>query len=141
MELGFWQIAMRPGKPLMHGRIGPMRILGLPGNPTSSAVCGILFLRPLMQALLGDPRAGADPTEPARLAIPLPPNGVRQDYMRATLAHAADGAWLATPLPDQDSSLVKMLARAEALIIRAPGAPAAPAGEACRIIRLDRMGL
>jgi molybdopterin molybdotransferase len=60
--------------------------------------------------------------------------------MRATLSRDAQGRWLATPLPDQDSSLVKMLARAEALIVRAPGAPAAPAGEACRIVRLERMG-
>ena len=112
MELGFWKIAMRPGKPLMHGRLGAMRVLGLPGNPTSSAICGLLFLRPLLLALLGDPAAHADPTEPARLAAPLPANGVRQDYMRATLSRDANGGWLATPLPDQDSSLVKMLARA-----------------------------
>ena len=69
MELGFWRIAMRPGKPLMHGRLGAMRVLGLPGNPTSSAVCAMLFLRPLLRALLGDPAAGADPSEPARLAV------------------------------------------------------------------------
>ena len=59
MELGFWRIAMRPGKPLMHGRLGPMRILGLPGNPTSSMVCSILFLRPLLRALHGEPDPGA----------------------------------------------------------------------------------
>ena len=117
-----------------------MRVLGLPGNPTSSAVCGVLFLRPLLRALLGDPSAGADPSEPARLAAALPANGVRQDYMRATLARDDDGRWLATPLPDQDSSLVKTLARAEALIVRPPGAPAAPAGEACRVIRLEPTG-
>ena len=140
MQLGFWRIAMRPGKPLMHGRLGAMRVLGLPGNPTSSAVCGVLFLRPLLRALLGDASAGADPSEPARLAAPLPANGIRQDYMRATLAHDDDGRWLAAPLPDQDSSLVKTMAQAEALIVRAPGAPAAPAGEACRVIRLEPTG-
>ena len=140
MQLGFWRIAMRPGKPLMHGRLGAMRVLGLPGNPTSSAVCGVLFLRPLLRALLGDASAGADPSEPARLAAPLPANGIRQDYMRATLARDDDGRWLAAPLPDQDSSLVKTLARAEALIVRPPGAPAAPAGEACRVIRLEPTG-
>ena len=140
MQLGFWRIAMRPGKPLMHGRLGAMRVLGLPGNPTSSAVCGVLFLRPLLRALLGDASAGADPSEPARLAAPLPANGIRQDYMRATLARDDDGRWLAAPLPDQDSSLVKTMAQAEALIVRPPGAPAAPAGEACRVIRLEPTG-
>jgi molybdopterin molybdotransferase len=140
MELGFWRIAMRPGKPLMHGRLGFMRVLGLPGNPTSSAVCGVLFLRPLLRALLGDPEAGADPSKPARLAAALPANGVRQDYLRATLARGADGAWLATALPDQDSSLVKTLARADGLIVRPIGAPPAPAGQACRVIPLEGMG-
>jgi molybdopterin molybdotransferase len=140
MELGFWRIAMRPGKPLMHGRLGTMNVLGLPGNPTSSAVCGVLFLRPLLRALQGDASAGADPSEAARLAAPLPANGVRQDYMRATLARDASGGWLAAPLPDQDSSLVKTLARAQALIVRAPGADAALAGEACRVIRFERLG-
>ena len=140
MELGFWRIAMRPGKPLMHGRLGATNVLGLPGNPTSSAVCGILFLRPLLRALLGDASAGADPSEPARLAASLPANGVRQDYMRAMLARDGAGGWLAAPLPDQDSSLVKALARAQALIVRAPGAAAARAGETCRMIRLEKMG-
>jgi molybdopterin molybdotransferase len=140
MELGFWRIAMRPGKPLMHGRLAGMRVLGLPGNPTSSAVCGVLFLRPLLRALLGDPSASADPSEPARLAAALPANGARQDYVRATLAPGADGDWLATALPDQDSSLVKMLARADALIVRPIGAPPAEAGEACRVIPLEVMG-
>ncbi len=136
MELGFWKIAMRPGKPLMHGRIGPMRVLGLPGNPTSSAVCGVLFLAPLLRALQGDPTAAADLCEPARLGAAMVNNGPRQDYARATLARAPDGGWIATALPDQDSSLVKTLARAEALILRPIGAPAAAAGEACRILRL-----
>ena len=75
MELGFWRIAMRPGKPLMHGRLGSMRILGLPGNPTSSMVCSILFLRPLLRALHGEPDPGADPSQPGRLAVDLPANG------------------------------------------------------------------
>jgi molybdopterin molybdotransferase len=125
---------------LMHGRLGEMRVLGLPGNPTSSAVCGVLFLRPLLRALLGDPNAGADPSEPARLAAALPANGVRQDYMRATLARDADGAWLGTVLPDQDSSLVKKLARADGLIVRPIGAPPAPIGQACRVIPLEGIG-
>ncbi len=140
MELGFWRIAMRPGKPLMFGRIGAMLALGLPGNPTSSAVCGLLFLRPLLRALLGDPQADADVSEPAQLAVALPANGVRQDYMRATLATRADGLWLASPAPNQDSSLVGTLAAADALIIRPPHAPAAEAGEPCRILRFEQLG-
>jgi len=140
MDLGFWKIAMRPGKPLMHGRIGDLRVLGLPGNPTSSAVCGWLFLSPLIRALLGDPQAGADRSEPARLGAPMRKNGARQDYVRATLVRADDGAWIATALPDQDSSLVKLLARADALIIRAIGAEAAQAGAPCKILRLDASG-
>ncbi len=140
MELGFWRIAMRPGKPLIHGRLGAMRVLGLPGNPTSSTVCALLFLRPLLRALVGDPEAGADPGEPARLAVALSANGARQDFMRATLTRVDDGVFLARPVESQDSSLVKALARAEALIVRAPHAPAAAAGEACRIIRFAALG-
>jgi molybdopterin molybdotransferase len=139
MELGFWRIAMRPGKPLMFGRIGAMLALGLPGNPTSSAVCGLLFLAPLLRALQGDPAAGADPSEAARLAVALPANGIRQDYMRATLGFDGDG-WLAAPLPDQDSSLVRTLALAEALIVRPPNAPPAAAGESCRVLRFAPLG-
>ena len=141
MELGFWRIAMRPGKPLMHGRLGPMRILGLPGNPTSSMVCAILFLRPLLRALHGEPGAGADPSQPARLAVDLRANGVRQDYMRARLSHDAEGVLLATPVADQDSSLVKTMARAEGLIVRPPHAAPAKAGEPCRVIPFDGLGV
>jgi len=140
MELGFWRIAMRPGKPLMHGRLAGLRVLGLPGNPTSSAVCGVLFLRPLIRALLGDPTADDDPSEPARLAAGLPANGARQDYMRATLARDADGGWLASALPDQDSSLVKTLALADGLIVRRIGAPPAQPREPCRVIPLEGLG-
>ena len=141
MELGFWRIAMRPGKPLMHGNLGPLRILGLPGNPTSSMVCAILFLRPLLRALHGEPDAGADPSQPGRLAADLRANGVRQDYMRACLSRDAEGVLLATPVADQDSSLVKTMARADGLIVRPPHAPAAKAGEACRVIPFDGLGV
>ncbi len=140
MELGFWRIAMRPGKPLIHGRLGAMSVLGLPGNPTSSTVCALLFLRPLLRALVGDPEAGADPGEPARLAVALSANGARRDFMRATLARDGDGVLLASPVESQDSSLVKTLARAEALIVRAPHAPPAQPSEPCRIIRFAALG-
>jgi molybdopterin molybdotransferase len=141
MELGFWRIAMRPGKPLMHGRLGAMRVLGLPGNPTSSMVCAILFLRPLLRALHGEREPGADPSEPARLAVDVPANGARQDYMRASLSRDADGVLLAAPVVDQDSSLVKTMARAEGLIVRPPHAVPARAGAPCRVIPLDGLGV
>ncbi len=141
MELGFWRIAMRPGKPLMHGKLGDMRVLGLPGNPTSSMVCAVLFLRPLLRALHGESDPGADLNEPARLAVDLPANGPRQDYMRASLSRSADGLLVATPAASQDSSLVKTMARADGLIVRAPHAEPANAGEACRVIALDGLGV
>jgi molybdopterin molybdotransferase len=141
MELGFWRIAMRPGKPLMHGRLGPLRILGLPGNPTSSMVCSILFLRPLLRALHGEPDPGADPSQPGRLAVDLPANGVRQDYMRASLSPGEDGLLVATPASAQDSSLVKTMAHADGLIVRSPHAKPAKAGDPCRVIAFHGLGV
>jgi molybdopterin molybdotransferase len=133
MTLDFWRIAMRPGKPLMFGRIGPMRVLGLPGNPVSGLVCALLFLRPLIDATLGRP--ARDLSEPAILAVAVPANDGRQDYVRATLVTGNDLPKV-TPLPVQDSSMLSVLAAADCLLIRAPNAPAAKAGAPCRIIRL-----
>jgi molybdopterin molybdotransferase len=141
MELGFWRIAMRPGKPLMHGKLGAMRVLGLPGNPTSSTVCAVLFLRPLIRALHGEPDPGADLSQAARLAVDLPANGPRQDYMRASLSRDENGILLATPAASQDSSLVKTMARADGLIVRAPHAETAKAGEACRVIHFNSLAV
>ncbi len=138
MDLGFWRVALRPGKPLMHGRLGAMNLLGLPGNPVSSIVCAVLFLVPAVRALLGDPAAGADPAEPAILGRDLPANDGRQDYMRATLVPRNEGLPVATPFPKQDSSMLSVLVQAQALVVRAPRAPAAAAGEVCKIIPLDR---
>lgn len=135
-EFGFWRIAMRPGKPLMHGRLGAMTVLGLPGNPVSSIVCSLIFLVPLVRALSGDPDAGAVATQPARLGVDLPANDERQDYLRARLTAGEDGTLVATPFPRQDSSMLRLMAEAEALVVRAPHAPAARAGDPCRIIRL-----
>jgi len=135
MELGFWKIAMRPGKPLMHGRIGDMRILGLPGNPVSAIVCGVLFLIPLIRALAGDPQAGADSSEAALLGCDLPTNDSRQDYLRATL-QPGETLPVATPFGRQDSSMLRVLARSHCLVVRPPHAPAAKAGDPCRVIRL-----
>ncbi|MGA0593542.1 gephyrin-like molybdotransferase Glp [Enterovirga sp. CN4-39] len=137
MELGFWRVALRPGKPLMHGRLGSTMLLGLPGNPVSSIVCGILFVVPAIRALLGDPHAGEDPTEAGLLGRDLPANDTRQDYMRARLERE-EGELVATAERRQDSSMLATLAASEALIVRAPHAPEAAAGERCRIIRLDR---
>ncbi|MCG7393887.1 molybdopterin molybdotransferase MoeA [Microvirga sp. ACRRW] len=149
MELGFWRVALRPGKPLMHGKLGDMTLLGLPGNPVSSLVCAVLFLVPTIRALLGDARPDADPTEAAILGADLPANGPRQDYMRASLACEDFEVALtqrtermplpvATPHLMQDSSMLSILERSEALLVRPPHAPAAQAGEPCRIIRLGR---
>ena len=136
MALDFWKIAMRPGKPLIHGVVGETRVLGLPGNPVAAIVCAIIFLAPLLRALQGDPNAGADRSEAAIAGADLKPNKGRRDYMRATLAMDADGRLVATPLPMQDSSLLTELARSQALLIREIGAPAAAMGEACSILRL-----
>ncbi|HEX8166907.1 MAG TPA: gephyrin-like molybdotransferase Glp [Beijerinckiaceae bacterium] len=138
MELAFWKVALRPGKPLIHGRLGPMPILGLPGNPVSSVVCAILFVVPAIRCLLGDPGADDDPTEPAVLGTDLPANDARQDYLRATLAPSPDALPAATALPVQDSSMLSVLARADALLVRPPHALPAKAGAPCRIIRLER---
>jgi molybdopterin molybdotransferase len=138
MTLDFWKIAMRPGKPLIHGAVGETRVLGLPGNPVAAIVCAIVFLEPLLRALQGDPQAGADRTEVAIAGANLKPNKGRRDYMRAALARDADGALIATPQPMQDSSLLTELARSQALLIREIGAPAAPKGSLCRILRLPR---
>jgi molybdopterin molybdotransferase len=138
MTLEFWKVALRPGKPLIHGRLDNMLILGLPGNPVSSVVCGILFVVPAVRALLGDPRAGDDPSEPAVLGLDLQANDLRQDYMRATLTTSSEGLPVATPFAVQDSSMLGILSRSDALLVREPHASAACAGERCRIIRLDR---
>lgn len=135
VDMAFWKIALRPGKPMMHGKLGPMRVLGLPGNPVSSYVCAFLFLVPLIRALSG--RTVVDhPLEKAVLGRDMPANDQRQDYLRAHLASGAEGQPVATPVNAQDSSLVANLAAANALIIRPPYAPAAPAGSPCTILRL-----
>lgn len=137
MDLGFWRIAMRPGKPLMHGRIGEMRVLGLPGNPVSSLVCSTLFLAPLIRKLTGDPLAGADLSIPATLGADMRENDIRQDYMRARISGQSEGIPLATAFSRQDSSMLGVLAEAQGLIVRAPFAPAAKKGDPCRVIMLD----
>lgn len=137
MDLGFWRIAMRPGKPLMHGAIGDMRVLGLPGNPVSAIVCAILFLVPLVKALTGDVEAASDGTIPARLGADMGKNDTRQDYVRARIAGLNDGNPVATPFSRQDSSMLGVLAESQGLIVRPPFAEPAKAGDPCRVILLD----
>lgn len=135
MALGFWKIAMRPGKPMMTGRLGRMIALGLPGNPVSSIVCGHLFLVPLIETLLGLPEPRRDRSEPARLGKAMPANDEREDYLRSDLQATPDGL-VVTPFDRQDSSMLGLLARARALCIRPPHAEPAQEGDPCRIIRL-----
>jgi molybdopterin molybdotransferase len=136
VTLDFWKIAMRPGKPLMFGRLGRQRILGLPGNPVSSLICGRVFLVPLIGRLLGLPDAAGD-TVRARLDMPLEENGIRQHYMRALIEATQDGLPSVRPVRSQDSSLLAPLAAASGLIVRSPGAAALPAGAEIDVLRLD----
>ena len=140
MVLDFWRIAMRPGKPLMHGRLGDVPMLGLPGNPVSALVCAILFLLPAIAKLSGLP---GDPpmAEPVRLGAPLPANDIREDYIRASLLTLVDGGWVAQPYEKQDSGMISRLAQADALIIRPPFAPACAVGETVLAIRLAPLGV
>jgi molybdopterin molybdotransferase len=135
MQLGFWRIAMRPGKPLIFGRLGRMVILGLPGNPVSSIVCGALFLVPLLRALVGDPGAAMDRTEPGVLAADIPANDMRRDYVRAAITRTAEGLPRITPYGIQDSSMLRVLAAADCMLLREPHAPPAKAGDPCRFLR------
>jgi len=135
VAMAFWRIAMRPGKPMMHGRLGAMRVIGLPGNPVSSYVCGFLFLAPLIRALSGR-SVVHHLSETALLGRDVAANDLREDYLRARLHARADSTLIATPVNHQDSSLLGNLAAARALVIRAPFAPAAAEGTACDILRL-----
>jgi molybdopterin molybdotransferase len=135
LALSFWKVALRPGRPMMHGRLGPMHVLGLPGNPVSAYVCAVLFLIPLIRQLAGRSDVAPAP-ETARLGRDLPANDERADYLRAVLITGSDGIPVATPAPVQDSSMLMPLARADCLLVREPFAPAAKAGDRCSIIRL-----
>lgn len=135
MELNFWKIAMRPGKPLMFGKLGDMRFMGLPGNPASCLVTAILFLAPLVRKLAGNPALQI--IQKAKTTIDLPENAERQDYMRARIERDENGDLIATPFSRQDSSLVRVFADANGLLIRTPCAKAAKSGDICDIIMLD----
>lgn len=132
---GFHKIAMRPGKPMIYGRLGTAHILGVPGNPVSALLCGRIFLHPLIRALSGATEPSPPPQRVPTL-VPLEPNGPRQHYMRARLRHTPDGVAV-EPLPNQDSSLLSALAAADCVIIRKPHAAEAPKGVAVPILPLD----
>jgi molybdopterin molybdotransferase len=135
VAMAFWRIAMRPGKPMMHGRLGAMRVIGLPGNPVSSYVCAYLFLVPLIRALSGRSHIH-HVREKALLGRELAANDQREDYLRAQLEKRSNGEWIATPVNHQDSSLLGFLAAAQGLVIRPPFAPAAAKGTDVEILRL-----
>ncbi|KAB0573025.1 molybdopterin molybdotransferase MoeA [Brucella pituitosa] len=138
VDLDFWKIAMRPGKPLMYGRKSisgkTVHVIGLPGNPVSSLVCSLVFLRPLVAKL-----SGTDLTadiRPAKLGQAMNANDHRRDFVRATVEQDADGTLIATPFPIQDSSMLSALVRSDALLVRDENAPASLTGDACIILML-----
>ncbi len=136
MELDFWKIAMRPGKPVLFGRIGATPVLGLPGNPVSALVGSTLFLRPAIDKMLGL-AASAAPSATAILGRDLPENDSREDYLRAEISYDSAGRLVATPFPKQDSSMLSLMARADCLIVRSVRAPAIKAGATVPIVVLS----
>jgi molybdopterin molybdotransferase len=135
MALSFWKVAMRPGRPLMHGRLGDTQVLGLPGNPVSSYVCAFLFVLPLIRKLCGRSDLVVQ-TSAAVLGRDLAENDERADYLRATLKDGPNGP-VATPFSTQDSSMMAPLAKADCLLVREAHAPSAKTGSRCEIVRLD----
>ena len=140
MALDFWRIAMRPGKPLMSGRLGRVPVLGLPGNPVSSVVTALLFARPLLARLAGLPDA-APAWRTARLAVALGANDQRADHLRCTVATDADGVTHATPFAEQSSGSNRLLSDADALLLRPPHVPAAGVGDPVPILLLALDGV
>jgi molybdopterin molybdotransferase len=134
MSLSFWKIAMRPGKPLMFGRLGNARCIGLPGNPVASLLCAQLFIRPLVRRLAGYANAAAQ-LETAVLSTAMAENDLRQDYVRASVERS-NGKLVATPFPTQDSSMLRVLADSNAAIVRPPFDRALKAGDACQVLML-----
>jgi molybdopterin molybdotransferase len=136
LEVDFWRIAMRPGKPLIFGKVGGTPMLGLPGNPVSTLVCGMIFVKPAIEAMLGL-ESGRTPIARARLGAPLTKNDQRQDYLRATLSIEETGERTATPFNRQDSSMLARLAQADCLIIRPAHDPERRPGEWMEILELS----
>lgn len=139
-ELDFWKIAMRPGKPMIYGRLGKVPVLGLPGNPVSAAVCAALFLVPALNRLLGvidaAPHVGM-----AITSVALRANDMREDYLRASIHSRPDGTQVATPFERQDSAMMTVLSRSDCLIVRPPYAPEVNPGDKVPIVELSSIGL
>jgi len=138
LSLDFWTVAMRPGKPLMVGRYRGTPMIGLPGNPVSTLVCGLLFAKPTLDKMSGLAEVFPKPIR-ARLKTPLEANDRRQDYLRATLGYGADGTLETEPFQKQDSSMISLLSGADCLVIRTPHAPPAQAGDWIEIIPLTAL--
>ena len=136
MAVDFWKIAMRPGKPLMFGSIGTTMVIGLPGNPVSTLVCSLIFIRPALRAMLGQ-QDSDDGEEMAIAGRDLAENDSREDYLRATLSRDGEGRLVATPFGKQDSSMQFLMQQAQCLLIRPVQAPALAKGSPVRILRLD----
>lgn len=134
MVLDFWRLAMRPGKPLMAGKLDKISVLGLPGNPVSSLVCALLFMQPVLKKMAHLPPALRE--DDVIVTRDLSENDKRRDHLRASLTRREDGALLATPFEKQDSSMMKILAQSGCLVIRAPFAPALKAGDVAKAIIL-----
>jgi molybdopterin molybdotransferase len=135
VKLDFWKIAMRPGKPLMFARRGRQRIIGLPGNPVSALVCSRIFVKPLIDRLLGLPDENGFAT--AVLDQPLAANDQREDYLRAVYVTGPDGQRRVSAYAKQDSSMQRTLAFSDCLIVRPPFAPPLDAGASVPILPLD----
>ena len=135
MDLGFYKVAMRPGKPLIFGHLGGVPVLGLPGNPVSAGVTSAIFLQAAMAVMLGLENGGNAPSA-ALLGRDLDANDFRQDYLRARLSTDAGGSLVATPFERQDSAMMARLAQADCLVVRPPEAPAAAKGDRVEIIML-----
>ncbi|MCX2560279.1 molybdopterin molybdotransferase MoeA [Acetobacter farinalis] len=137
LTLDFWKIAMRPGKPLMFGQLGHTPVLGLPGNPVAALVCSLIFVAPALRKLLGQTVPEEMETEPALLGADVGENDQRLDFMRCRLTPQSNGhPPLVTPFSSQDSAQLNIFAQSQALLLRAPFAPAEKAGTPCRILRL-----
>ena len=134
LDLGFYTVAMRPGKPMMFGNLKGVPVLGLPGNPVSAMVGAVIFLQPMIRALQGLP--STTETIAARLGRDLAGNDARQDYLRSSLERDAHGQFIATPFPQQDSAVLSGLVRAACLVVRPPHAPPAKAGDVVEAIVL-----
>ena len=137
LEVDFWKVAMRPGKPVMFGTLGAVPVLGLPGNPVSAMVCSLIFVRPIIQKLLGI-EGQLEDDDLAILSTPLPANDLRQDYLRAKLNLTSHGVLTVTPFQKQDSSMVSLLASSDCLIVREPHAPAALVGDKVAILKFPK---